>query len=78
MSAKLDNHNTVPKTYWPIINKFLSNKKTPIIPPVLVNGELVSDFKQKLICSTTILLHNVYLLKTVATYQTLVIKLKKY
>ena len=47
MSAKLDNHNTVPKTYWPIINKFLSNKKTPIIPPVLVNGELVSDFQQK-------------------------------
>ena len=38
MSAKLDNPKTVPKTYWSI---------TPIIPPVLVNGELVSDFKQK-------------------------------
>ena len=47
MSAKLDNPKTVPKTYWSIINKFLSNKKTPIIPPVLVNGELVSDFEQK-------------------------------
>ena len=47
MSAKLDNPRTVPKTYWSIINKFLSNKKTPIIPPVLVNGELVSDFEQK-------------------------------
>ena len=46
MSAKLDNPKTVPKTYWSIINKFLSNKKT-IIPPVLVNGELVSDFEQK-------------------------------
>ena len=41
MSAKLGNPKTVPKTYWSIINNFLSNKKTPIIPPVLVNGELV-------------------------------------
>ena len=47
MSAKLDNPKTVPKTYWSIINKFLSNKKTPIIPSVLVNGELVSDFERK-------------------------------
>ena len=46
MRAKLDNTKTVPKTYWSIINKFLSNKKTPIIPPVLANGELVSDFEQ--------------------------------
>ena len=47
MRAKLDNPKTVSRTYWSIINKFLSNKKTSIIPPVLVNDELVSDFKQK-------------------------------
>ena len=47
MSAKLDDPKTVLKIYWSIINKFLSNKKTPIIPPVLVHGELVSDFEQK-------------------------------
>ena len=47
MSAKLDNLKTVPKAYWSIINKFLSSKKPPIIPPALVNGELVSDFQQK-------------------------------
>ena len=47
MSAKLDNPKTAPKTYWSIISTILSNKKTPIIPPVLVNGELVSDFEQK-------------------------------
>ena len=47
MSAKLDNLKTVPKTYWSIINKFLSNEKTPISPTILVNGELVSDFEQK-------------------------------
>ena len=45
MSAKIYNPKTVPKTYWSIINKFLSNKKMPIIPPILVYGELVSDFK---------------------------------
>ena len=47
MSAELDNPKTVPKTYWLIINKFVSNKKTPIIPSVFVNSELVSDFQQK-------------------------------
>ena len=47
MSAKIDNYNTVPKRYWSVIKKFLSNKKTPIISPVLVNDELVSDLKQK-------------------------------
>ena len=47
MSAKLDNPKTVPKTYSLIIKKFLSNKKIPIIPSLLVNSELVSGFKQK-------------------------------
>ena len=27
MSANLDNPKSVPKTYWPVIDKFLSNKK---------------------------------------------------
>ena len=47
MSAKLDNPESLLKTYWSIINKFLSNKKIPFILPILVNGELLSDFKQK-------------------------------
>ena len=47
MSAKLDHPKTVPKTQWSIINKFLSNKKTPIISLVFLNGEIVSDFKRK-------------------------------
>ena len=46
MSAKVDKYKTVLKTYW--LHKFLSNnKKIPVIPPLLVNSELVSDFKQK-------------------------------
>ena len=60
------------------MNRFLTNKKTPVIRPVLVNGELVSDVEQKTNLSTFTLLLNVLLLKMVANYQTLVIKPKKY
>ena len=60
------------------MNRFLTNKKTPVIRPVLVNGELVSDVEQKTNFSTFTLLLNVLLLKMVANYQTLVIKPKKY
>ena len=77
MSTKLDNSKSVPKTYWTIINKFLSNKKIPIIPPIFVNGELVSDFNKKLISSTILLPLYVLLLKMVANYRALVRKLKK-
>ena len=45
MRAKLNNPKTVQNIYWSIINKFLSNKKIPIIPPLFVDCKLVSDFK---------------------------------
>ena len=47
LSSKLDSRDTVPKTYWSIINGFLNNKKIPTIPPVLFEGKLISDFKKK-------------------------------
>ena len=47
MSEKLNDPITAPKTYWKIINRFLSNKKIPGIPPLLVNGEIISNFSQK-------------------------------
>ena len=34
-SKKLNNPETAPKTYWKILNRFLSNKKIPSIPPLL-------------------------------------------
>ena len=46
LSSKLDNPDTAPKTYWSIINRFLNNKKIPIIPPVLFEGKLISDFEK--------------------------------
>ena len=47
MCEKLTDPITAPKTYWKKINRFLSNKKMPAIPPLLVNGEIISNFSQK-------------------------------
>ena len=47
MCEKLNDPITAPKTYWKIINRFLSNKKNPAIPALLVNGEIISNFSQK-------------------------------
>ena len=41
LSQKLIDPSTEPKTYWNIINRFVNNKKTPIIPPLLVNNKIV-------------------------------------
>ena len=45
--VKLDDPNKSAKLHWSIINNFLNNKKNPTIPPLLFNGTLISDFKQK-------------------------------
>ena len=47
LSPKVGNPDTVPKTYWSIINRLLNNKKIPIIPPVFFEGKLISDFEKK-------------------------------
>ena len=47
LSAKLEDHSTGPKTYWFILNRFLSNKKIPIIPAILVDDIVASNFAEK-------------------------------
>ena len=47
MTKKIADSNTSPKTYWTILNCLLYNKKIPTIPPLLVDGKLVSDFCEK-------------------------------
>ena len=47
MTSKLENSNTVPKTYWSILNRLLFNKKIPAISPLLVDGNFISDFCEK-------------------------------
>ena len=44
MSNKLNNPLTAPKTYWSILNCFLNNRKIPAIPPLLVNGDIITNF----------------------------------
>ena len=46
LSKKLNNPKTAPKTYWKILNRILSNKKIFSIPPLLVNGEMISNFSK--------------------------------
>ena len=43
----LGSPETAPKTYWSTINRFLNTKKIPVIPFILVNGKLISDFQKK-------------------------------
>ena len=75
MSAKLDNPNTVPKTYRSIINRFLNRRKMPVIPPNLADGKLVSDFKIKTELLILILLPNVLQSKMQVHYQSLNVEL---
>ena len=47
LAQKLSDLNTSSKTYWSILKRFFNGKKVPIIPPLLVNNKLESDFKIK-------------------------------
>ena len=47
LSIKLDNPNTSAKTYWSILKSFYNDSKVPLIPPLLVNNKIVSDFTKK-------------------------------
>ena len=47
LSQKLSDPSTDPKRYWKIINLFVNNKKTPMMPPLLVNDKVISNFFEK-------------------------------
>ena len=47
LSKKLDHPSTMPKEYWSILNTLLNNKKIPNIPPLDVNGKIISNFDKK-------------------------------
>ena len=54
---KLNDPITARKTYSKIINRFLNNNKIPAIPPLLVNGEIISNFSQLSKFSHLFLIH---------------------
>ena len=47
LAKKLNDPQTNAKTYWTILKTFFNGRKYPIIPPLLIEGKLVSDFKEK-------------------------------
>ena len=47
IASKLNNPKTSAKAYWSILKTFYNGKKIPVIPPLLINSELISDFKMK-------------------------------
>ena len=47
LPIKLSDSKTAPKTYWSILKIFVNGLKIPLIPPLLVNNEFVTDFLVK-------------------------------
>ena len=47
ITSELEDSNKVPKTYWFILICFLYSIKIPAIPPLLVDGNFISDFCKK-------------------------------
>ena len=47
IALKLNNPKTSAKTYWSILKTFYNGKKISVIPPLLINHKLVSNFKTK-------------------------------
>ena len=47
MATKLEHSNTIPKSYWAILNRLLYNKNIPGISPLFVDGSFMSDYCKK-------------------------------
>ena len=47
LPLKINNPNNSAKTYWSILKSFYNDTKVPLIPPLLVNNKIVSDFTNK-------------------------------
>ena len=47
IASKLNDPNSAPKTYWSILKLFVNGKKIPLIPPILVKDQLVTNFLEK-------------------------------
>ena len=47
IASKLNDPNSAPKTYWSIIKSFVNSKQIPLLPPILVKDQLVTNFLEK-------------------------------
>ena len=60
LAKKLNNPLLQAKTYWSILKSFYTEKKIPIIPPLLVDNNFVTDIQMKADISISFLLSNVH------------------
>ena len=44
IALKLNNPKTIAKRCWSILKTFYNGKKIPVIPPLLINNRLDSNF----------------------------------
>ena len=47
LANKLNDPKAATKTYWAILKTFVNGSKIPLIPPLLVDNKLVTDFLDK-------------------------------
>ena len=47
IARKLNDPQTNAKTYWYILKTIFNGRKIPVISPLLIDGKLVSDFKER-------------------------------
>ena len=47
LANKLNDPQSSPKTFWKILKTFYNGNKIPLIPPIIVNNKLVSDYEEK-------------------------------
>ena len=57
LAKTLNNPKINPKTYWAIMKTIYDGKRIPLIPPLLINHKLESDFGEKKIIISTSFLH---------------------
>ena len=48
LGNKLNDPQTGAESYWSILNKFLQKKKIPLIPPICLNGTLITKICEKI------------------------------
>ena len=44
---KLNDTHTSDKSYWSMLKTLFDGKKIPLIPPIITNSKLISNFKEK-------------------------------
>ena len=57
----ISSSKTSSKTYWSILKSFYNGRKIPVIAPILKEGKLESDFKNKAISIVFFLLFSALL-----------------